>query len=85
MAYDEFRHDDYNALSDADFRALVRRFLRENHPDDIRHPAKRLHWQDAKPWYMILSAAGWLAPALARGAWRHGPGRLQAAHLCRGI
>jgi len=63
MAYNAFWHEDYNALSDSDFRALVRRFLRENHPDVIRYPAKRLHWKDAKPWYMILSEAGWLAPA----------------------
>jgi alkylation response protein AidB-like acyl-CoA dehydrogenase len=62
MSYDSFRHEDYNALSDGDFRALVRRFLTENHPANIRHPAKRLHWDDAEPWYMILSAAGWLAP-----------------------
>lgn len=66
MAYEEFRRDDYNALTDDDFRALVRRFLHENHPPEIRHPAKRLHWDDAGPWYMILSAAGWLAPAWPR-------------------
>lgn len=62
MAYDDFKHDDYDALSDGDFRRLVRRFLTENHPAEIRHPAKRLHWDDAEPWYMILSQAGWLAP-----------------------
>ena len=63
MAFEAFKHADYNALSDDDFRTLVRRFLTENHPADIRHPAKRLHWEDAEPWYMILSQAGWLAPA----------------------
>ena len=62
MAYDDFRLDDYNALSDEDFRALVRRFLAENHPPELRYPAKRLHWDTVGPWYMILSAAGWLAP-----------------------
>ncbi len=62
MDYDDFRREDYNVLSDGDFRALVRRFLTENHPAKIRHPAKRLHWDDAEPWYMILSGAGWLAP-----------------------
>jgi len=66
MAYDAFRHDDYNALSDSEFRALVRRFLAANYPADIRHPAKRLHWKEAKPWYMILSEAGWLAAAWPR-------------------
>ena len=76
MAYDAFQYDDYNALSDADFRALVRRFLRENHPEDIRYPAKRLHWKEAKPWYMILSEAGWLAPAWPR---EHGGMGLEAS------
>lgn len=66
MAYDDFRREDYNALGDDDFRNLVRRFLVENHPAYIRHPAKRLRWKDAAPWYMILSAAGWLAPAWPR-------------------
>lgn len=62
MAHDAFKPDDFNALPDEDFRALVRRFLAENHPPHLRHPARRLHWDDAEPWYMILSAAGWLAP-----------------------
>lgn len=66
MAYDTFRHDDFNAMSDAEFRSLVRRFLADNHPDDLRYPAKRLHWEQAKPWYMIMSEAGWLAPAWPR-------------------
>lgn len=54
---------DYNAMEDEAFRQLVKRFLIENHPPEIRHPAKRLHWEDAEPWYMFLSRAGWLAPA----------------------
>lgn len=62
MAYDEFRLEDFNALSDERFRDLVQQFLKENHPEDLRFPAKRLHWDDAKPWYMTLSEAGWLAP-----------------------
>jgi hypothetical protein len=66
MAYENFRHDDYNALDDEDFRALVRRFLEENHPPELRHPPKRLHWEEVEPWYMILSRAGWLAPAWPR-------------------
>ncbi|TCM47197.1 hypothetical protein C8J36_11612 [Rhizobium sp. PP-F2F-G48] len=62
IAYDAFRRDDYNSLGDNEFRALVQRFLAENHPQDLRHPAKRLHWEQAEPWYMILSGVGWLAP-----------------------
>src|SRR5205814_397873 len=66
MAYEDFKRDDFNGLSDEKFRALVRRFLAENHPPELRHPAKRLHWDEVGPWYMILSAAGWLAPAWPR-------------------
>ncbi|MEO1988988.1 MAG: acyl-CoA dehydrogenase family protein [Martelella sp.] len=66
MAYESFRREDYNALGDDEFRSLVRQFLAENHPADIRHPAKRLHWDAAAPWYMILSETGWLAPAWPR-------------------
>ena len=62
MAYDDFQRTDYNALSDEEFRGLVRRFLTENHPPELRHPANRLRWNVVRPWYMILSAAGWLAP-----------------------
>jgi alkylation response protein AidB-like acyl-CoA dehydrogenase len=76
MAYDEFRRDDYNALSDEEFGALVRRLLETSYPPELRHPPKRLHWGEVKPWYMILSAAGWLAPAWPR---EHGGMGLQPA------
>ena len=38
MNDDAFRRDDYNALSDDDFRALARRFLVERHPPALRNP-----------------------------------------------
>jgi alkylation response protein AidB-like acyl-CoA dehydrogenase len=72
----DFRLDDFNALTDHAFRALVRRFLAEHHPPELRAPAKRLHWPEVKPWYMILSAAGWLAPAWPR---EHGGMALSAS------
>lgn len=57
-----YRRDDYNALPDDAFRDLVRSFLHEHHPPELLHPAKRLHWAEARPWYMKLSEHGWLAP-----------------------
>jgi len=66
MAFEAFWRHDYNALGDAEFRDLVHRFLAENHPRELRHPPKRLHWDEVKPWYMILSRAGWIAPAWPR-------------------
>ncbi|RYE29011.1 MAG: acyl-CoA dehydrogenase [Hyphomicrobiales bacterium] len=78
MAFED-DHSDYNALDDDAFRQLVRRFLAKHHPPELRHPAKRLHWHEAKPWYMLLSRAGWLAPAWPR---EHGGMGLPAAkHL----
>ena len=62
MSASRYTRDDYNALSDDDFRALVRDFLAERHPPELRNPVKRLHWAEAKPWYMELSRHGWLAP-----------------------
>jgi alkylation response protein AidB-like acyl-CoA dehydrogenase len=66
MSFEKYRLGDFEALSDQAFRALVRRFLAEHHPPELRNPPKRLHWPEAKPWYMLLSEAGWLAPAWPR-------------------
>lgn len=57
---------DFNVLSDDGFRLLVRDFLRENFPDELRDLPKRLHWNEVKGWYMTLSAHGWLAPGWPR-------------------
>ncbi|MES2712492.1 MAG: acyl-CoA dehydrogenase family protein [Pseudomonadota bacterium] len=53
---------DLNGLDDETFRAVVRRFLAENYPEDLRNPPKRLHFAENKPWYFKLSEKGWLAP-----------------------
>jgi alkylation response protein AidB-like acyl-CoA dehydrogenase len=71
-----FRRDDFDELSDEEFRQLARRFLEKHHPPELRHAPKRLHWVESKLWYMILSAAGWLAPAWPR---EHGGMGLSAA------
>lgn len=66
MSFERYQLDDYNVLSDDAFSDLVRRFLQEHHPVNIINPPKRLHWDQVKPWYMILSEVGWLAPAWPR-------------------
>jgi alkylation response protein AidB-like acyl-CoA dehydrogenase len=66
MQLEQYRRDDHNALDDREFRALARRFLAETHPPELRHSPKRLHWDQVRPWYMILTGAGWLAPAWPR-------------------
>ena len=67
---------DLNDLPDEDFRAAVREFVVANYPPDMRNPPHRLHWAEAKPWYMALSRQGWLAPAWPR---EHGGLALSAA------
>jgi alkylation response protein AidB-like acyl-CoA dehydrogenase len=57
-----YQRDDFNRLTDDEFRELVRSFLHEHHPRELRNPIKRLHWDEAKPWYMKLAEHGWLAP-----------------------
>jgi alkylation response protein AidB-like acyl-CoA dehydrogenase len=58
--------DDLNALDDEAFRRTIREWVQANYPAEIRDPPKRLHFRDNKPWYMVLSAKGWLAPGWPR-------------------
>ena len=53
---------DYNALTDDEFRAVSRRFAEQHYPPELRNPLRRLHWRENRPWYMILAQRGWLAP-----------------------
>ena len=55
-------NDDYNSLTDEEFRQMVRAWIVANYPETIRHPIKRLHHRDNRPWYLMLSEKGWLAP-----------------------
>jgi alkylation response protein AidB-like acyl-CoA dehydrogenase len=55
-----------DALPDDAFRGVIRGWVQAVYPPDLRNPPKRLHWRDNKPWYMTLSAKGWLAPGWPR-------------------
>ena len=57
---------DLNDLPDDEFRIKVREFVQANYPPALRNPPHRLHWPEAKPWYMTLSRQGWLAPSWPR-------------------
>jgi alkylation response protein AidB-like acyl-CoA dehydrogenase len=60
----EFPRDaDWDAMSEAQFRALVRGFFRQHYPDHLRHLSRRLHWNEIGEWYLTLSRQGWIAPA----------------------
>lgn len=54
---------DWNALSHEAFRERAARFFDEQCPPDLRHFTRRQRWKVVKPWFLILSHHGWLAPA----------------------
>ena len=57
---------DFNAMRDSDFRTLVRDFVAQHYPDIPRHAQRRLHWDEVRPWYLILSQHGWICPTWPR-------------------
>ncbi len=57
---------DWHHYSEDEFRRIVRRFIRREYPDELRHPPRRLHWHEIKDWYFTLARQGWLAPAWPR-------------------
>ena len=53
---------DENAMSDEAFRLLVRAWIANNYPLDVRNPPRRLRFHEVKSWYLKISDRGWLAP-----------------------
>ncbi len=54
---------DWNAMSDEDFRALVRDDFDTHYPHALRFPPRRLRWHENKDWHLRMAAKGWIAPA----------------------
>lgn len=58
---------DFNAMPDADFRAMVRDFVEAEYPASVpRHAQHRVHWDHVKPWYLVQSRKGWICPTWPR-------------------
>lgn len=54
-------------LDDHAFRMEMRDWITANYPAEMpRHPARRLFWQENKPWFQALAARGWIAPGWPR-------------------
>jgi hypothetical protein len=60
------QEQDWNALSDEAFRAIVRAEVEAHHPAELRYPPRRLRWAENKSWYLRMAARGWIAPGWPR-------------------
>lgn len=54
---------DWNALSDEEFRAVVRNFFAEHYPEHLRYSPARRRLSEMRGWYDTLSKYGWVAPS----------------------
>ena len=66
MNYGVPQEQDWNALSDEAFRAIVRTEVEAHHPAELRYPPRRLRWAENKSWYLRMAAKGWIAPGWPR-------------------
>lgn len=62
LAYGVPPAQDWNALDNDTFRALVREEFETHYPLSQRFPPRRLRWSENKDWYLRMSAKGWIAP-----------------------
>ena len=69
---------DYNALSDADFRAEVRAFFERHYPEHLRFILRRARWDEMRDWWRTLYDHGWIAPNWPR---EHGGMGLEAGKM----
>lgn len=54
---------DWNALSDSEFRRIFRAWVDENCPQELRFMRKqRPVYEEVKGWYQTLAEKGWLSP-----------------------
>ena len=57
------RTADWSSMPEADFRRMVRAFLQQRYPQQLRYLSHRARWSEMREWYLTLSAQGWIAPA----------------------
>jgi len=60
--YGVTQQQDWNALSDAEFRRIVRNEFETHYPADLRYPPRRLRWEENGSWYLRMAEKGWIAP-----------------------
>lgn len=57
---------DYNAMTEREFRAMVRDFVTEVFPKDLLHAARRVGPRDVAEYNRRMSERGWIAPSWPR-------------------
>jgi len=57
------RTADWSTMPEAEFRRMVRAFLQQRYPQQLRYLSHRARWSEMREWYLTLSAQGWIAPA----------------------
>jgi len=53
---------DYEAMPEAEFRALLRAVIEAECPAELRHQPRRMRRAEVAPWTARLAARGWIAP-----------------------
>ncbi len=66
MSYGVEQDQNWNALPDEAFRAIVSAEVEAHHPAELRYPPRRLRWAENKSWYLRMAAKGWIAPGWPR-------------------
>ena len=54
--------NDWNSMSDTDFRMHVRQFIESEYPEDKRYISRKLHWEEIGDWHTKTYEKGWAAP-----------------------
>jgi len=66
MRYGVEQEQDWNELTDEEFRSRVRREFESGYPERLRYPSHRLRWSELREWYSYMARKGWIAPAWPR-------------------
>src|SRR5215217_5303356 len=71
-------HVEYNATRDDEFRAMVREFIEQKYPKDLRFLPRRVRMDEILPWWNALVDKGWIAPNWPRewGGMALDPGKM---------
>ena len=60
--YGVLQEQDWNAMTDDEFRSVVRVEVEQHYPSQLRYIARRLHRDETVEWVQHLAKKGWIAP-----------------------